>query len=87
MSLVNVIIKKKQQKSECVNTWEFLQSLAKELKVMMILPLKNIFYSAITHLVLILATNNNDFEVTLMESLLINRDHPPFNKNKQHFKQ
>ena len=30
------------------------------------------------------ATNNNDFnKVTLMESLLINRDHPPLNKNKQ----
>ena len=29
----------------------------------------------------ILASNNNDFKVTLMESLLINRDHPPFNKN------
>ena len=31
----------------------------------------------------ILATNNNDFKVTLMESILINRDHPPLNKNKQ----
>ena len=31
----------------------------------------------------ILATNNNDFKVTLMESLLINRDHPPLNKSKQ----
>ena len=31
----------------------------------------------------ILATNNNDFKVTLMESLLVNRDHPPLNKNKQ----
>ena len=31
----------------------------------------------------ILATNNNDFKVTLMESLLINRDHPPLNKNEQ----
>ena len=31
----------------------------------------------------ILATNSNDFKVTLMESLLINRDHPPLNKNKQ----
>ena len=31
----------------------------------------------------ILATNNNDFKVTLMESLLIIRDHPPLNKNKQ----
>ena len=32
---------------------------------------------------LIIATNNNDFKVTLMESLLINGDHPPLNKNKQ----
>ena len=31
----------------------------------------------------ILETNNNDFKVTLMESLLICRDHPPLNKNKQ----
>ena len=31
----------------------------------------------------ILATNNNDFNVTLMESLVINRYHPPLNKNKQ----
>ena len=31
----------------------------------------------------ILATNNNDFKVKLMESLLINRDHPPLSKNKQ----
>ena len=31
----------------------------------------------------ILATNNNDFKVTLMESLLINRDHPRLNENKQ----
>ena len=31
----------------------------------------------------IFVANNNDFKVTLMESLLINRDHPPFNKNKQ----
>ena len=31
----------------------------------------------------ILATNNNDSKVTLMESLLINRDHPHLNKNKQ----
>ena len=31
----------------------------------------------------ILASNNNDFKVTSMESLLINRDHPPLNKNKQ----
>ena len=31
----------------------------------------------------ILAANNNDFKVTLTKSLLINRDHPPMNKNKQ----
>ena len=31
----------------------------------------------------ILATNKNDFKVTLMESLLISRDHPPLNKSKQ----
>ena len=32
----------------------------------------------------ILTTNSNDFQVTLMVSLLINRDHPPLNKNKQY---
>ena len=31
----------------------------------------------------ILASHNNDFKFTLMESFLINRDHPPLNKNKQ----
>ena len=31
----------------------------------------------------ILTASNNDFKVTLMESLLINRHHPPLNKNKQ----
>ena len=31
----------------------------------------------------ILATDNNYFKVTLMESLLINRDHSPLNTNKQ----
>ena len=30
----------------------------------------------------ILASNNNDFKVFLMESLLINRHHPPLNKNR-----
>ena len=39
-------------KSECVNTREFLQSLGNKLKVMMVLPLKNIFYSVFTHLIL-----------------------------------
>ena len=32
-----------------------------------------------------LATNNNDFKVTSMESLLINRDHHPLNTNRQSF--
>ena len=31
----------------------------------------------------ILGTNNNDFKVMLMESLLTYRDHPNLNKNKQ----
>ena len=30
----------------------------------------------------VLPSNNNDFKVTLMESLLINRDHAPLNKNR-----
>ena len=30
----------------------------------------------------VLASNNNDFKVTLMESLLINKDHPPLNKSR-----
>ena len=47
MAKLSVILK-----SECANTWEFLHSLGKELKVMMIPPLKNIFYSTITRLIL-----------------------------------
>ena len=30
----------------------------------------------------ILASNNNDLKVTLKESLLINKGHPPLNKNR-----
>ena len=30
----------------------------------------------------ILASNSNGFTVTLMENLLINKNHPPLNKNK-----
>ena len=45
MAKLSVILK-----SECANTWEFLHSLGKKLKVMMIPRLKNIFYSAITPL-------------------------------------
>ena len=47
MAKLSVILK-----WEYVNTWEFLHSLWKELKVMIIPPLKSIFYSAITHLIL-----------------------------------
>ena len=35
------------------------------------------------HIHSILSTNNNDFKVTLMKSLLFKRDHPTLNKNKQ----
>ena len=31
----------------------------------------------------ILTSNSNDFKVTVIDSLLINRDHSPLNKNKQ----
>ena len=47
MARLNLILR-----SEYVKIWEFLHLLGKELKVMMILPLKNIFYSVITHLIL-----------------------------------
>ena len=47
MAKLNVILK-----SDCVNTWKFMHSMGKELKEMMILPLKNTFYSAITHPIL-----------------------------------
>ena len=42
---------KRNFKVEYVNTWEFQHSLRKELKMMIILLLKNIFYSAITPLI------------------------------------
>ena len=81
MAKLSVILR-----SECVNTCEFLHSLGR---------VKGDDDSTIKeHLLFcnhtpdfedfsILATNNNDFKVTLMESLFINRDHPPLNKNKQ----
>ena len=74
-------------KSKCVNTWEFLQSLGRELKVMMIMPLKKIFYSAITHLILKISqflTNNNDFKVMFMKSFLTYGYHAALNKKKQY---
>ena len=47
MAKLSVILR-----SEFVNTLEFLHLLGKELKEMMILPLKNTFYSAFTDLIL-----------------------------------
>ena len=47
MAKLNVVLR-----SELVNFWEFLHSLEKVLKVMMIQPLKKIFHSTITHLIL-----------------------------------
>ena len=67
---------------ECVNTWEYLHSLGKELKIMMILPLKDISHTPDFEDFSILATKNN-FKVTLRENLLINRDHPPLREDKQ----
>ena len=69
-------------RSERVNTWEFLHPLAKELKVMMILPLKDINSTPDFEHFSILTTKNN-FKATLRESLLIIRDNPPLNKDKQ----
>ena len=81
MAKLNVILR-----SECVNTWQFLHSLGKEFKMMTILPWKNLLFCNHTpdfEDFSILASNNNDFKVKLMESLLINRDHLPLNKNNQ----
>ena len=71
--------------SKCVNTWEYWYSLGKELKIMMILPLKNSFYSAIIlqsdfEDFSIITTNNSYFKVNLTGSLLINKGHPFSNK-------
>ena len=81
MAKLSVILR-----SKCLNTWEFLHSLGR---------VKGDDDSTIKEDLLfcnhtpdfedfsILATNNNDFKFTLLESLLINRDHPPLNNNKQ----
>ena len=47
MAKLSVILR-----SDFVNTYEFQHSLGKELNVLIILPFKNTFYSAITHLIL-----------------------------------
>ena len=81
MVKVNVILK-----SECRKAWEFPYSWGEELNWVK-------SFSTKEHLLLcnhwpdfedfsVLDTNNNDIKVTLMESLLINRDHPLLNKNK-----
>ena len=71
---LNVILR-----SEYMNSWEFLHddSAIKE---------DLLFYNHAPDFgyFSILATSSNDFKVTLMGSLLINRDHPPLNKNKQY---
>ena len=74
--------------SEYVNTWEIQHSLGKKLKAMLILPLKNILfrnYSPDFENFSIFTTSNSDFKITLIDSLLINRDQPPLNKTKQFF--
>ena len=75
-------------KLECVNTWEHISAFTKK-------RVKGDEDSAIKeHLLFcnhtpdfedfsILATNNNDFKVTLIEDFLINKDHPLLNKKKQ----
>ena len=73
-------------KSECVNTLEFLLLLEREWIMDNDSAIKehHLFcnYSSGFDDFSILASNNNDFKVTLMESLLINRDHPPLSKNR-----
>ena len=66
-----------------MNTWEFLHSVKGDndssIKEHLLFCNHTTDFKDFS----ILAANNNDFKVTLLESLLINRDHPPLNKNKQ----
>ena len=69
-------------RSEYLNTRELQNSRE---KVMMIPPSKTSFVlgnSPDYEEFFILATNQNDIKITLMESLLINRRHPALNKSK-----
>ena len=73
-------------KSECVNTWEFLHSLGRvigdddsTIKEHLLFCNHTADFEDFS----VVAINNNDFKVTLMECLPINRDQPPLNKNKQ----
>ena len=80
MAKVSVILK-----SECVNILEFLLLLERVKGDNDSAVKEHHFFcnhSSGFDDFSILASNNNDFKVTLMESLLINRDHPPLNKNR-----
>ena len=78
MAKLSVILK-----PECVNTWEFLHPLGRVKGDNSAIKEYLLFWKHKPDLedFSILATYN--FKVTLMESLLINRDHLPSNKNKQ----
>ena len=58
------------------------------LKIVQMVPIraKRHFYLKIIYLVIddfcILVINNNDFKVTSLERFLVNRDHPPLNKDR-----
>ena len=60
-------------------TLEFLLLLQREIKWITILNNPSPDFDDFP----ILASNNNDFMVSLMENLLIKRNHPPLNKNWQ----
>ena len=76
-------------KSECLNTLEFLLLLEREQHhtnshKTTAIKQHHLFcnYSSGFDDFSILASNNNDFKITLMESLLIDRDQPPLNNNR-----
>ena len=71
-------------KSECANTGNFCTHCEKSCDDDLAIK-KHLFCNDTPDFedFSILTTNNNDIKVTLMESLLINRDYPPLNKNKQ----
>ena len=81
MAKLSVILK-----SECVNTFEFLLLLERELKGDNDSAIKehHLFHNHSSGFddFSILASNNSGFKVPLMESLLINRDHSLLNKNR-----
>ena len=62
-------------KSEFGRTLEFLLLLEREIKWIAILNNQSPDFDDF----FILVCNNNDLMVSLIESLLINRDHPPLN--------